>query len=71
MKNIGKLAVMVLMLLMFGTFFLGTVGYLSGPFVVFMFFVTFVTCGIIIICFALAQLIENATKIKEENDLTI
>lgn len=71
MKNIALLACLALLILIFGTLFLGFIGYLSGPFVILMMFIVFVNCGIIVICFALSKLIENAAKIKEENDLTI
>lgn len=71
MKKIGWFASFVLLIILCGTFFLGVIGYLSAPFVVLVFFLTFVTCGIIVICFALSKLIENAAQIKEENDLTI
>lgn len=71
MRNIGIIAGIILLILLTGTIFLGIIGYLSGPFVVMMFFLVFVTCGIIVICIALSKLIENAAKIKEENDLTI
>lgn len=71
MKNIGKLAFVVLIMILAGTIFLLMIGFLNAAWFFICLFTAFVACGIAVICFALSKLIENAAIIKEENDLTI
>jgi len=71
MKTIGILAIVASVTVLFGDIVLSTLSLLNGAMIVFSFFVIFVGCGIAVICFALSQLIKNATEIKEENDLTV
>lgn len=71
MKNIGGLAFAVLIIILLGTLFLLIIGFLNAAWFFVCLFMSFVACGIAVICFALSKLIENAAMIKEENDLTI
>lgn len=71
MKIIGMLAIIVCGCVVFGNVVLAFFHLLSGAMIIFSFFVIFVGCGIAVICYALSKLIENATIIKEENDLTV
>lgn len=71
MKVIGFLAICASLTILFGDIILAILKLLNGAMILLSFFVIFVGCGIAVICFSLSQLIGNATRIKEENDLTV
>lgn len=69
--RIGIYALIAMALILCGTIWVATLSLLSGPLVIFVFFVEFVILGVAVVCFALSKLVENAAALKEENDLTI
>ena len=71
MKIIGILAILVSLIILSGNVYLGILNYLSGPMLIVSSFSIFVGVGVSVLCYALSFLIQNATMIKEENDLTI
>lgn len=71
MSHIGILAFGVAVLIFGGTVFLMLLGYLNGAGWLLIFFVLCIAVGIGVLCMALSKLIDNAAKLKEENDLTI
>lgn len=71
MHRMGIYAFVAAALMVGGTIFLKTQSLLSGPIVIAVFFSVSVAVSIGVVCVALSLLIENAARLKEENDLTI
>lgn len=71
MKHIGQLAFAAVILILVGCVYLVCVGCFWPPQAVIVFFVVFIACGFGVVCLALSRLIQNAAKLKEENELTI
>lgn len=71
MQIIALLAFLAAILLLVGGVIRACLGFLELLNAVKLFFVIFIACGLGVLCLALARLIENAAKLKEENDLTI
>ncbi len=71
MRNIGILAFLAAILIIGGCVYLTCVNCFFGFQAIVAFWVLFIACGVGIICMALSGLIQNAARLKEENDLTI
>lgn len=71
MRIIALLAFLAAVLLLVGGVIRACLGFWELLSAVKLFFVIFIACGLGVLCLALARLIENAAKLKEENDLTI
>ena len=71
MARIGLCGLAVFILILGGSIFVAIINMMSAAIFFIIFFAEAVAIGMIVICFALSKLIENAAKIKEENDLTI
>ena len=71
MKNIGNAAFVVTVILLLGDIYLLVEGWLHPGMIVASLFFVFIAASFVVISYALAFLVNNAVKIKEENDLTI
>lgn len=71
MKNIGNAAMLVAVLIFTGNLYLLFAGWLHPGIIIISFFFIFIAASFAVISYALSYLIDNAVKIKEENDLTI
>ena len=71
MKNIGSAAFVVCLIILLADLYLFVVGWLHPGIIVASLFFIFIASSFAVISYALSFLIDNAVKIKEENDLTI
>lgn len=71
MARIGLYILIIFILILGGSVFLGVMHLMNAAIFFIIFFAEAVAVGMFVICYALSKLIENAAKIKEENDLTI
>ena len=71
MQIIALLAFLAAILLLVSGVIRACLGFLELLHGVKLFFTIFIACGLGVLCLALARLIENAARLKEENDLTI
>ena len=71
MKIIGSSALVVALLTVLGDVYLLITGWLHPGIIIASFFFIFIVLSFTVISYALSYLIDNAVKIKEENDLTI
>ena len=71
MKNIGSAALVVCGIIVISNIYLFVTGWLHPSMIVFSLFSIFIASSFTVISYALSFLIDNAVKIKEENDLTI
>ena len=71
MKNIGNAATIVTIIILLGDIWLLIAGWLHPFMIVVSLISIFIASSFAVISYALSYLIDNAVKIKEENDLTI
>jgi hypothetical protein len=71
MKRIGLMALIVGTLIIVGNIILNMYHILNGAIIVLSFFLIMIAIVVAVLCYCLAELIVNAKKIKDENDLTI
>lgn len=71
MKNIGNAATIVTIIILLGDICLLIAGWLHPFMIVVSLISIFIASSFTVISYALSYLIDNAVKIKEENDLTI
>lgn len=71
MKNIGDAAFIVAGMIVAGDIYLLIVGWLHPGMIVVSLISVFIAASFMVISYALSYLVDNAVKIKEENELTI